>query len=453
MKSFEETLCVARRIALLVKEQGGDAYFVGGYVRDKIRGEENKDVDMEIHGIAPNMVEEILSRFGEPMEIGKSFGVYKLRGYSLDIALPRKERQTGKGHRSFEVEVDPFIGTKNAAMRRDFTVNSIMENVVTREVVDHFGGVDDLKKGVLRHIDDDAFGEDVLRVLRGAQFAARFGYVIAPQTKELCRKFDLKELSRERVFEELKKALLKAQKPSLFFETLRELSQLDVWFMEVLSLIGVRQNEKYHKEGDVWNHTMLVLDEAAKYRHKAENPMGLMLSALTHDFGKTVTTIQTGGEIHSYRHETEGIPIIREFLHRITNENALISYVLNMAKLHMKPPICFRDKSSVKATNKLFDESVAPQDLIYLSLCDGLGQRPGKPAEKIEEFLYERLMVFKEYMAREYVTGKDLIENGIPQGQGFSDILAYAHKLRLAGVKKDEALRQVLSYAGKIYKM
>ena len=450
MKSFEETLSMARRIALLVNEQGGEAYFVGGYVRDKIRGEENKDIDIEIHGIAPNTLEEVLSHFGTPMEIGKSFGVYKLRGYSLDIALPRKEKQTGKGHRDFKIDVDPFIGTRKAAMRRDFTVNSIMENVLTGEIVDHFGGVDDLVKGVLRHIDDDAFGEDVLRVLRGAQFAARFGYKIASKTKDLCRKFDLRELSRERVFEEMRKALIKAPKPSLFFECLRELNQLDVWFAELQSLIGVNQDEKYHKEGDVWNHTMLVLDEAAKYRHKTENPMGFMLSALTHDFGKTVTTTKTDGKIHSYRHETEGLPIIREFLHRITNENALISYVLNMAKLHMKPPICFRDKSSIKATNKLFDESVSPQDLIYLSLSDGLGQRPGKPTEEIEEFLMERLTIFNEYMAREYVGGKDLIENGIPQGQGFSDILAYAHKLRLAGVEKEEALRQVLSYAKKM---
>lgn len=450
MKSIEENIFMAKRIATLAKGQGGIAYYVGGFVRDRIRGTENKDIDIEIHGITPEALEKILGESGTPIEIGKSFGIYKMRGFSIDIAMPRKEKPIGKGHRDFKVEAKPFIGTEKASMRRDFTVNAIMEDVLTGEIIDHFGGMEDLKKGVLRHINEKTFTEDALRVLRGAQFAARFNYKLAPETAQLCKRIDLKELSRERVFDELKKALLKSDAPSLFFETLKNIGGLDVWFPEVKALAGIKQNELYHKEGDVWAHTMMVLDSAVKYRDNAENPMGFMLSALTHDFGKIVATEEKDGRIHSYGHEVEGLRVIKEFLCRLTNENALTAYVLNMAKLHMKPAVCFRDKSSVKATNKLFDEAVSPKDLICLALCDGEGQIPRKPIDEIKAFLTERLGVFNEYMARDYVDGKTLLENGVTPGEIFGKMLEYAHKLRLAGIEKSEALSQTLAYGRKI---
>lgn len=443
---YENTIDKATKIAQLVHERGGAAYFVGGFVRDFLMGRENKDIDIEVHGIYPEVLEEILDSVGGRIEIGKSFGVYSLCGRNIDIAMPRMETATGRGHRDFKIFVDPFIGTKKAAMRRDFTVNAIMKDILTGEIIDHFGGVKDLKEGVLRHVNDDAFGEDPLRVLRAAQFAARFGFDITPETISLCKNIDLSTLSSERVLEELKKALLKAEKPSVFFETLRSMEQLSVWFPEVEKLIGIKQHSVHHEEGDVWTHTMMVLDEAAKKREHAKSPFYFMLSALVHDFGKITATQFFKGDYHAYGHEMQGLYTVKRFVSRLTNENALSSYALNMTELHMKPRILADDNSSVKATNRMFDSAISPNDLILLALCDGLGKIPQKPSRETEAFLRKRLEVFEEYMSRPHVTGKDLIDAGIKPGRNFSQILAYAHKLRLAGVMKETALSCVLGY-------
>ena len=433
----------------MVCERGGRTFYVGGFVRDKILGIENKDMDIEVHGVKPEVLCEILSEVGEPMSYGSSFGVYSLKGYDIDIAMPRKEHATGKGHRDFEVFVDPFIGTAEAARRRDFTMNAVMEDVLTGELVDPFGGKQDLENGIIRHIDSDTFVEDPLRVLRGAQFASRFGFNIADDTSDLFRSMDLSALSRERVEDELKKALLKGKKPSVFFEVLRSADGLDVWFPEVKALIGIEQDPKFHPEGDVWTHTMEVLDRAARYRYKTKNPYAFMLLALTHDFGKAVTTEVVNGRIHAYDHETEGLPAIETFLRRITNESEVISYVLNMVPLHMKPNVVAASKSAVKVTNRMFDRAAAPEDLIYFAMSDKPVMSGDNPFTGDPEFLFERYELYEEMMSRPYVTGNDLIEKGLEPGEYFSDVLAYAHKLRLAGTEKESALKQTLSYARK----
>lgn len=433
----------------MVSERGGRTFYVGGFVRDKILGIENKDMDIEVHGIQPAVLREILSEVGEPISYGSSFGVYSLKGYDIDIAMPRKEHATGKGHRDFEVFVDPFIGTAEAARRRDFTMNAVMEDVLTGELVDPFGGKQDLEKGIIRHIDSDTFVEDPLRVLRGAQFASRFGFNIADDTSDLFRSMDLSALSMERVEDELKKALLKGKEPSVFFEVLRSADGLDVWFPEVKALIGIEQDPKFHPEGDVWTHTMEVLDRAARYRYKTKNPYAFMLLALTHDFGKAVTTEVVNGRIHAYDHETEGLPAIETFLRRITNESEVISYVLNMVPLHMKPNVVAASKSAVKVTNRMFDRAAAPEDLIYFAMSDKPVMSGDNPFTGDPEFLFERYELYEEMMSRPYVTGNDLIEKGLEPGEYFSDVLAYAHKLRLAGTEKESALKQTLAYARK----
>ena len=170
---------MAREVARLVAEKGGRTFYVGGFVRDALIHRENKDVDIEVHGISPKSLENILDSLGQRMTIGESFGIFGLKGYSLDIAMPRKEEARGQGHKDFDIFVDPFIGTEAAARRRDFTFNALMQDVLTEEIVDHYGGVEDLHAGVLRHVNDQSFAEDPLRVLRAAQFAARFGFRVA----------------------------------------------------------------------------------------------------------------------------------------------------------------------------------------------------------------------------------------------------------------------------------
>lgn len=447
MKLTEEKM--AERLAERVAQRGGAAYYVGGFVRDRVRGADNKDIDVEIHGITPATLEEILDELGERLELGASFGIYGLRGYQLDIAMPRRETCRGQGHRDFDVSVDPMIGTRKAALRRDFTINALMQNVLTGEVIDHFGGLNDLERGILRHVDSETFGEDPLRVLRGAQFAARFGFTVAEETVALCRTMDLSALSRERVFGELEKALNKAERPAVFFEVLREMNQLSCWFPELEALIGVEQNPRFHREGDVWNHTMLVLNAAVPLAKRTENPLGLLLTAITHDFGKALCTETINGVIHAYGHETKGLAPAGEFLHRLTNQRKLVQYVLNLTELHMKPNVAAASGAGVKSTNKMFDRAVDPEGLICIALADSRGRLLAEGEEDNEAFLYDRLQTYRAYMARPYVMGRDLIAAGVAPGEHFARCLELAHKLRLAGVDKDSALKQTLALARK----
>lgn len=441
---------MAEKIARRVDSEGGRVFYVGGLVRDRILGKENKDIDIEVHGISPEGLERILDDLGKRTEMGADFGIFGLKGYDLDIAMPRKEEATGRGHRDFTVYVDPFLGTEKAAKRRDFTMNALMQDVLTGEVIDHFGGVADIKNGIIRHVNPDTFVEDPLRVLRAGQFAARFGFTVADETVDLSKTMDLTALARERIMGEMEKAMLKAKRPSVFFEEMRKMRQLSVWFPEVEQLIGVMQNPQFHPEGDVWTHTMMVLDRASGLKDQAANPLGFMLTALTHDFGKVLTTEVRDGRIRSIGHEVEGLPMVKRFLKRITNEIKLIKYVLNMVELHMKPNGMARQNSGRKSMNKLFDRSIDPEGLVLFSKADHLGRLNSAADQKTEEFLKDSLEHFHQTMEKPYVMGADLVAEGLKPGPYFSDILGYAHKLRLAGVDKENALRQTLAYAGKM---
>lgn len=440
---------MAQRIAERVAQQGGRVFYVGGLVRDKLLGRENKDVDIEVHGVTPEALEGILDSLGQRTQMGASFGVYGLKHYDLDIAMPSREQATGRGHRDFAVFADPFLGTEKAAQRRDFTMNALMEDVLTGEIVDHFGGQEDLKRGIVRHVNDVSFAEDPLRVLRAAQFTARFGFDLAEETLSLCARMDLASLASERIMGELEKALLKAPRPSVFFEVLRQMGQLGYWFAEVEALIGVPQEPKFHPEGDVWNHTMLVLDQAAKLREQAKEPLGLMLAALCHDLGKQIAIQNDNGRIRALGHEEAGIVLEEAFLSRITLEKRLHRYVANMVELHMRPNLMVSQRSSRKSFCKLFDSSVCPEDLILLAKADALGRDIQQDYTPTEAYLQEKLAAFHEIMSRPYVQGADLIAAGYAPGKDFGEALAYAHKMRLAGVKKEDALRQTAAYLQK----
>ena len=443
------TETLSRKIAESVEERGGRAYYVGGYVRDRLLGRENKDIDIEVHGIGPDVLKAILDDCGKLLSYGRSFGIYSIKDSNIDIALPRRERKTGEGHRDFDVDVDPFIGTYEAARRRDFTANALMEDILSGQIVDYFGGLEDLNNGILRCVDEKTFIEDPLRVLRACQFAARFGFEIEERTLHLCSNIDLSSLSKERVEEELRKALLQSDRPSIFFENLRKMKQLDPWFSELKDLIGLKQDPVHHPEGDVWIHTMNVIDEETSFREKTEDPCSFMLLGLCHDLGKIVTTEEVDGRIHSYQHEIKGMPLIESFIHRFSDRKQLLVYLSKMVPLHMLPFQLARDNSSIKATNRMFDGTPWPEDLILFAVAD---KGKGKTDPKLVDFLYERLAIYEEYMTRPFVSGEDLIQAGLKPSPVFSKALDYAHKLRLAGVDKNDALKQTLSYAGKMEK-
>ena len=223
------------------------------------------------------------------------------------------------------------------------------------------------------------------------------------------------------------------------------MEQLSFWFTEMERLIGVPQNPVHHPEGDVWTHTLMVLDEAAKLRTEAEHPLGFMVTAMMHDLGKPeCTTVEEDGRIRSIGHE-KAWDTIESALDRITNIVKLKEYVHNMTELHMRPVALLRQNAGQKAYDKVFDQSVCPRDLVLFAKADHCGREGFSEYRKEEEMLLQKLAVFEELMARPYVMGRDLIEAGLEPGPGFGKLLAFAHKLRLAGVEKDSALRQTLA--------
>lgn len=448
VNSFEQDMALAREIALRVAEAGGRAMFVGGVVRDALTGAACKDIDVEVYGLAPSALRDILAGLGTVVEKGASFGVYGLAHSGIDIAMPRRERRTGDRHTDFDVSVDPNLSFEAASMRRDFTINAMLRDVLTGELVDLWGGQADLAARRIRHVNDTTFAEDALRVFRAAQFSARLGAEIAPGTLSLCASMDVTRLSVERVFEEMCKALLKAPRPSWFFRALARMNHLKEYFPELEACVGVPQNPVYHPEGDVFEHTMLVVDCAAELRARAKWPLGFMVSALTHDLGKTVATqLQPDGRITAFGHEVQGLPLCEAQLRRLTNQTKLIEYAKNMMWLHMRPNVLAQCRSKKKKTRQLFDLSLCPEDLILLSRADASGKKDAPYDEANEAFLLERLEDYRQVMDRPMVTGRDLLTAGLEPGPEFGTLLDRAKQLHFSGQDKKRALAQVLAEA------
>ena len=249
------------KLAQAVLDAGGRALLVGGCVRDELMGQQPKDWDVEVYRIEPLRMRELLDQFGPVNVVGEAFTVYKI-GAHLDVSLPRRERKTGRGHRAFFIEGDPEMTFSEAAARRDFTINAILQDPLTGEIIDPFHGQADIKRGILRTVSADTFGEDSLRVLRAAQFAARFEFRVEPETAALCKTIDLSDLPAERIWNEIAKLLLRSRRPSVGLGWLHALGALDQLFPEIKTLIDVPQDPEWHPEGDVFVHTRLVVDRA-----------------------------------------------------------------------------------------------------------------------------------------------------------------------------------------------
>ena len=451
MNDFAQDLALSRRIAEAVAAAGGRAYYVGGFVRDGLTGIECKDIDLEVYGIAPQALRAVLGELGEVYDRGASFGVLGLRHSDIDIAMPRTESRTGNRHTDFDVTVDPFLPPERACRRRDFTINAMLRDVLSGEVLDFYGGQKDLARHVIRCVCPETFVEDALRVFRAAQFASRLEAEIDPETRTLCRSMDVTELSVERILGETEKALLKAERPSIYFRELREMNHLREFFPEVEAMTGVEQNPRFHPEGDVFEHTVLTLDAAAGLRNRAEEKLGFMLAALLHDLGKCVATrTREDGRIVAYGHETAGLELVDRQLRRVTNSERLIRYVVNMSRLHMRPNMLCVANSKKRKTRQLFDESVCPNDLILLSRADASGKLDEPYREETEAWLRERLEDYRRRAAQPMVTGEDLIAAGLRPGPNFKKLLARARSLHFSGVDRRAALRQVLNEASKM---
>ena len=294
-------------MARSVRDAGGRALIVGGWVRDRLMGRTSKDVDLEVYGVPAPRLRELLAAFGSVNTVGESFTVYKVAG--IDVALPRRESKTGPGHRGFEVTGDPDLPFEEAARRRDFTINAVAWDPLTGEYLDPFDGRRDLEARVLRAVDPLTFGDDSLRVLRAVQFAARFELSVEPGTIEICRRLPLDDLPPERVWGEIEKLLLHAARPSRGWALALELGIIDRLFPELQALVGCPQEPEWHPEGDVWVHTLMVVDQARTRIDDLERPQQItvMLGAVCHDLGKPPTTAFVDGRIRSIDHEQAGV--------------------------------------------------------------------------------------------------------------------------------------------------
>ena len=288
---------LAETIARRVRDEGGRALIVGGWVRDRLLGHESKDIDLEVFGVAAARLEALLASLGRVDTVGESFAVHKIGG--IDVSLPRTESKTGRGHRGFAVTGDPYLSIAEAARRRDFTINAVLFDPLAGEYVDPHGGRADLERRLLRAVNPATFGDDSLRVLRAIQFAARFELVIDDATKALCRSIPLDDLPAERVWGEIEKLLRQAQRPSIGFDLALELGVVDRLFPEMKALVGCEQEPDWHPEGDVWVHTLMVIDESRRLLDDAgwDRPrqVAIMLGAVCHDFGKPATTAFVDG--------------------------------------------------------------------------------------------------------------------------------------------------------------
>ena len=249
---------------------GGRAFVVGGYVRDLLRGQPSKDLDIEVYGMELDALRTLLERHGSVLSVGRAFGVLRLKHLNADFSLPRRDSKIGPGHRGFDVECDPNLDFETAARRRDLTVNSMGLDILNGEISDPYGGRRDLERGVLRAVDPDTFDEDPLRGLRVAQFSARFDMRADAALVELCGRLDLGEVSSERVFEEFRKLLLKGVRPSLGLEFLRE-STLLRFFPELNALT----------HDSAWSQTLLAVDRGVRTRD-GDDDLVLMLAGLCH---------------------------------------------------------------------------------------------------------------------------------------------------------------------------
>lgn len=433
--SLQTAVAIARR----VRDAGGRAVIVGGWVRDRIMGRPCKDVDLEVYGVHADLLRSLLSESGSVNTVGESFTVYKVA--DVDVALPRRESKTGRGHKAFAVTGDPDLSFEDAARRRDFTINAIAWDPLTDEYIDPFNGRGDIDARLLRAVDLRTFGEDSLRVLRAIQFAARFGFSLDSATRELCRAIPLDDLPAERVWGEIEKLLLHAARPSIGFALALDLGVIDRLFPEIKALVGCEQEPEWHPEGDVWVHTLMVIDEARKRIDDLDRPrqVAVMLGAVCHDLGKPPTTAFVDGRIRSIDHEQAGVAPAAAVLDRL-NVQTMEGFdvrreVLGITAHHLKPGM-FR-QSPTPVSDGAFRRLAQKVDLELLARvakADCLGRTGGFDCSAMDWFLERARELGVQHAPPEPILkGRHLLELGLRPGPQVGAVLKQIYEKQLDG--------------------
>ncbi|MDA7617942.1 MAG: HD domain-containing protein [Verrucomicrobiota bacterium] len=421
-------------------------YLVGGCVRDWILGITVKDYDLEVFNISAKGLRQILENHGRTDTVGRCFGVIKwtpCKGETYDIALPRREIKKGKGHRGFTIFPDPELSTQEAASRRDYTVNAIMYDPARKTLLDHFGGIEDLQNLVLRHT-SPAFTEDPLRVLRGMQFAGRFGMKGHPKTMALCRsiKHQFRDLSLERVWEEWRKWASQSSRPSMGLHFLKNSGWLE-YFPELEDTIGTPQDPEWHPEGDVWQHTCHCCDALTKLPDWKTTKLPLnkvvwMMATLLHDAGKPSTTekAEKNGRMRivSPGHDQKSVDLAKTFFRRIKAPKTVQERVIPLIAQHMIYTKNITDRAVRRLSHRLLPETIP--SLCTLMSADAMGRPPASQAlpEHIEKLRKKasQLDVLSK-APRPFLTGHDLLKEGFKPGKRLGMLLRQAYDLQMEG--------------------
>ena len=383
-----------------------------------------------------------MQKFGKLDLVGKSFGILKIEGLPIDFAFPRKDNKVGNKHTSFESIVDPDLALDESARRRDFTMNAIMKNTRTKEILDPFNGVQDIHDRVIRLVDKRTFSEDPLRILRAAQFSARFNFDVDPEIITEGKKLDYTQLSVERVSSELLKGLM-SDKPSRMLQVLKETNVLKQLSPNLDELANVNQNLEWHPEGNVWTHTLQVVDMGAKLRDKTSNPMGFMLTCLVHDIGKLKTTKVINGKVTSHKHDVVGAEMVEETLHNLINDKSLIAYAKTMTENHMVGHMILTMRYTT-LRRKMYQNNL--NDLLLFNICDN-----SKGNKSLDEAIiaadYEKKLRRVSDLEQgghlkvvPYVQGRDLINLGLTPSKEFKKYLDEALTFQIAGLSRDKIL-------------
>jgi tRNA nucleotidyltransferase (CCA-adding enzyme) len=426
-------------IARAVRDAGGRALVVGGWTRDWLLGLESKDLDVEVFGLPADRLRALLERFGRVEAVGESFAVFKIG--EIDVSLPRRESKTGRGHKGFTVEGDPTLSVEDAARRRDFTINAISQDPLTGEWIDPFHGRADLESRILRVVDRRTFPDDSLRVLRAVQLAARFELTVDEDTKTLCRSIPLDDLPPERIWGEIEKLLLRAPRPSVGFAIALELGVVDRLWPELKAVVGCPQEPDWHPEGDVWVHTLMVIDEARRQIADLDRgrAIAVMLGAVCHDLGKPSTTAVIDGRIRSLGHEEAGVAPAAAVLDRLNVQSIggvdVRGTVLGMVAHHLKPGSFVRPDA--RAGDGAFRRLALKVDLELLARvarADCLGRTGGFDCSAMDRFVERaRALGVEHAPPRPIVMGRHLLELGVEPGPRMGEILRQIYDRQLDG--------------------
>ncbi len=443
---------LAHDLANLIGQENGRLLLVGGCVRDLYLNATPQEIDCEVQNLSIEKLKSILSTKYTCHEVGKAFGVLKLKGFPAEISLPRTEIKTGTGHKGFSVELDPHLPFDQSAKRRDFTINAIGLDPLSGALFDPTGGISDTQSLTLRHV-GPAFGEDPLRVLRAMQFIARFNLAPHPDTLKVCRSMTMDGLPPERLYEEWKKLLLQGVNLRAGLNFLKDCEWLS-YFPELHALVGCQQDPEWHPEGDVWVHTLHCLDAFARERIGDEwEDLVVGFAVLCHDLGKPMTT-QTGkdGRIRSPLHEPKGEAPTRSFLSRLTNQIDLHEQVIPLVRRHLTPRTFYKDQASDGAIRRLASKVKRIDRLVRVAAAHLAGRPPRQDDFPEGPWLLQRAeeLKVKDAEPKPIILGRHLIEYGWSPGPGFSPILDQCFEAQLDGKFAD--LKSGLAYLQQILK-